>query len=188
MFSMNAMNAMILNGNSAHSTINSSKVIVDGYDECANGKYNMYAGQQYERQSYHHSSHNHSPAVATIVAGPSLVAGVLVRLRVLLDAYDMLATVYTQKREITHEDVHACVVASFNRSKHRPMTDTSVYVSLIVESLVPKIANDGTIKLQIKPTHDLHDKAARYHIVTICLYYTNIDTIERKALCRTSFH
>lgn len=167
MNAMNAMNAMILNSghsssgynnsnSSNNNSNNSSKAIVDGYD-ITNGKFNVYVGQQYERQSFQHSSH--SPV------GHSLAEGVLVRLRVLLDAYDMLTSVYTQKREITQDDAHTCVIASFNRNKHRPMSDTNAYVSLIVESLVPKIANDGTIKLQIKPTHDVVDKFVRYTIV-----------------------
>jgi len=48
-----------------------------------------------------------------------------------------------------------------NRNKHKAISDANIYVSLVVESLVPKIAEDGTIKLQIKPTHDVHDKASR---------------------------
>ena len=89
---------------------------------------------------------------------------ILVKLRILLDAYDQLVTIYIKNKEIAYEEIHYSVITSFNRNKHRATSDASVYMSLIVESvLTPKISDDGNLTLQIKAghLHDIHDKILR---------------------------
>lgn len=142
-------------GNNTNSTI--SAMIHGGRGTDAVGPPAQQHDRTYQNPAISHHSYVHAATTTS-------ATGVLVKLRVLLDAYELLVSVYVQKREITSEDAQACVVAAFNRNKQKPSSDVNVYVSLLVESMVPKIAEDATIKLQIKPTHNLHDKAARsYH-------------------------
>lgn len=102
--------------------------------------------------------------------GSFVRGGIQVKLRILLDAYDQLVNIYVKNKEIAYEEIHYSVINSFNHSKHRVTSDASVYMSLLVESvLTPKISDEGNLTLQIKlgHLHDIHDKILRYSLSII---------------------